>query len=577
MNRSRRTFLALVVAGAAMAGVVFVAGRPAGLSLPEGMRLPGMGGVELTIASSVTKQKWLEAAAESFNAAGIRTAAGEPVAITISNVLSGDSMMKIAEGSLQPVVWSPGEAAWVDQLNERWGRTHTTPIASQPCAPTVRTPVGLAMWRPMAEALGWPERPVSMKQLVDLANDPQGWASLGHPEWGRLRLGHTHPGYSSAGLLFLASVIYATSGKTAEITTADIYSDEVRLALQTLAQNTTKYGMVTTDLLTAMAQGGPEALHATSAFEEGTVRFNLERGEDLRWPLAFLFPQEGTFWSDHPFCILDKSGWVTPEQAEAAALFRDHLLSAPVQADAGRHAIRPLDGSAPAGSVLTAENGTTPAATPATVPPFAIPSPEVSEAIIDLFQITKRKATVVLVLDISSSMSGKPIKAATEASAEFIGLLHPDDRAGLVVFSALVKELSPISPVREVGEAMAGQVLNLTTEGGTALHDGVCRARNILAREMAKDEAAGENRLYGIVLLSDGADTSSAITESEMFLGCMRAPEEGSDPPKVFVVAFGDGADLALLKRLASETRGAVFSADAASIGGAYLKIAAEQ
>jgi Ca-activated chloride channel homolog len=577
MNRSRRNFLALLVAGAAMAGVVFVAGRPDLLTLPEGLALPGTNRVQLTIASSVTKQKWLEAAADSFNQADIRTADGAAVEIAISNVLSGDSMMQIAQGTLRPVVWSPGETAWVDQLAERWSRSHSTPINSQDCAPTVLTPVGLAMWRPMAEALGWPERPVSLRQLVDLANDPQGWSSLGHPEWGRLRLGHTHPGYSSAGLLFLASVIYATTGKTEGITPADIYDDKVQAALQTLAQNTTKYGMVTTDLLTSMARGGPEALHVTSAFEEGTVRFNMERAAELRWPLAFLFPQEGTFWSDHPYCILDGSGWVSPEQAEAAALFRDHLLSAPVQADAGRHAIRPLDGSTPAGSVLVAANGTDPSASPATVPDFAIPAPEVSEAIIDIFQITKRKATVVLALDVSSSMNGEPIKAATQATAEFLRRLHPDDRVGLVTFSGKSTEMSAVKQVRDVSEPLAQLVLNLSTAGGTALHDGVCQARQILDQQMKQDRAKGENRLYGIVLLSDGADTGSSISEAQMFLTCLQTDQEGQDGPKVFVVAFGGGADTALLQRLAQDTRGAMFTADAASIGTAYLKIAAEQ
>ena len=42
------------------------------------------------------------------------------------------------------------------------------------------------MWRPMAEALGWPKKPVSWEQLIELANEPKGWSSYGHPEWGRM-------------------------------------------------------------------------------------------------------------------------------------------------------------------------------------------------------------------------------------------------------------------------------------------------------------------------------------------------------------------------------------------------------
>lgn len=574
MADSRRSFLAILAAAAAMGGAILYFGLSDGL--PVSRLLPGKAAVEVTIASSVTKQKWLEAARDDFLATNPKTANGQPIEIQISSVLSGDSMLQIAEATLQPTVWSPGEMAWVDQLAERWGRSHPDPISQSACAPTVLTPVGLAMWRPMAEALGWPEKPISMAQLVALANDPQGWASLGHPEWGRLRLGHTHPQYSSAGLLFLASVIYATTGKTEDIAAADIYSAEVESALRTLAGNTAKYGMVTTDLLTSMARNGPAFLHVTSAFEEGTVRFNLEHPSELRWPLAFVFPQEGTFWSDHPYCILDASGWVTPEQAEAARMFLDHLTSAPVQATAGRFAVRPLDTSRAPGGVLTQANGTDPGASPATVPAFAIPSPVVSEAIIDQFLQTKRKATVVLALDISGSMKGEPIKTATEATAEFLTRLDPADRVALLAFNGEVKVLTPISKVADVAETLRNQVLSLPADGGTNLNGAVCRGAAMLAEAQAADRAAGENRLYGLVVLSDGEDTAGEISETRMFATCLGvgAEHEGA---KVFAIGFGAQSDGAVLQRLASETQGGMFSADTASIRSAYLKISAEQ
>jgi Ca-activated chloride channel family protein len=485
-------------------------------------------------------------------------------------------MLQIADGTLTPTVWSPGEISWVEQLDERWGRTHPTPIHSAPCAPTVLTPVGIAMWRPMAEALGWPDQPVSWQRLIDLANDPEGWASLGHPEWGRLRLGHTHPQYSSAGLLHLAAIIYATTGKTEGITADDIYDPAVEDALRTLAQNTSKYGMVTTDLLNAMAANGPAFLHAASAFEEGTVRLNVERGRDLRWPLVFLFPEEGTFWSDQPFCILDGAGWVSPEQAEAARLFQAHLLSEAVQATAGTHFVRPLATATPLGDRLTEANGTVPDASPATVPAFSIPSPQVSEAIIDQFLQTKRKATVVLAIDVSGSMSGEPIKTATEATAEFLDRLHPQDRVALLVFSDQVWTLAEVAPVSQVAERMRGQVLGLTAGGGTNLNGAVCRAARLLADAQARDLAAGDNRLYGIVLLSDGKDTTGEISEGRMFQTCLETGEE-AEGPRVFAIAFGEEVDRAVLDRLASETKGAVFGADPASIGTTYLKISAEQ
>ena len=167
---------------------------------------------------------------------------------------------------------------------------HNRPAMTQPCKPTIYTPSGLAMWRPMAEALGWPSKKIGWKTLIELAADPQGWSRYGHPEWGKLKLGYTHPQYSNAGLLFLTSVIYGITGQTGGLKAEQVYDPRVEQALSAMAQHTSKYGMLTTDLFDMMARHGPDYLHAISAFEEGTVRMNLEHAKELRWPLVFLFP-----------------------------------------------------------------------------------------------------------------------------------------------------------------------------------------------------------------------------------------------------------------------------------------------
>ena len=574
MAGTRRGFLTLLGAGVLSAAAILYVGLAGQGGLPA---LPGFGAepVRVTIASAVTKRGWLEAAAADFAAGEAQTASGRPIQIEITNVLSGDSLLAIQEGRLTPTVWSPGESVWVEQLGKGW--TGAKPAHSEACKPVVLTPVGLAMWQPMAEALGWPEKRIGWQTILDLANEPEGWAVYGHPEWGRLKLGHTHPQYSSAGLLFLTSVIYGVLGKTDGLTTADVYDAGVEAALRALAQNTAKYGMVTTDLLTGMAERGPDFLHVASAFEEGTVRVNAERASSLRWPLVFLFPEEGTFWPDQPYCIMDGLPGADPEAAEAARLFRDYLLTPAVQATAGAHLLRPLDPSVPLGDRLTVAGGTDPAASMETVPPHASTSPEVSQAIIDQFLTTKRKATVVMALDTSGSMSGERIASATAASAGFIKRLNPDDRLGVLVFSSGVQSLGPIKPVREVGEQLAGQVAGLYASGGTAMNDAICEAADLLRGQRLRDAALGESRLYGIVLLSDGADSASVISSQKMLATCLGGQSELGQVIRVFVIAYGEDADSAVLKELAAATGGAVLSADPQSLQATYLKLSAEQ
>ena len=552
--------------------------KPQTEKIPKAKSKKYRGKVEVTIASSVTKQKWLEEMVDEFHDLGKKTSRGSKIVLKPGEkgVLSGGSMLKILDGRLKPVVWSPGAASWVEQFRVKWKERTNQSAISRECQPSVYSPIGIAMWRPMAEALGWPDTPVGFKTIVELAADPKGWARYGHPEWGKLQIGHPHPLYSSAGMLFLSAFSYGISGKTADMTAADIYEPDVKAAFKKLAQNTSKYGMISTDLLRMMAEHGPSFLHAVSAFEEGTVRLNLERASELRFPVAFIFPEEGTFWSSHPYCIMDNADWVSDDQAEAAQMFLDFLLERPQQEAAARNLLRPLDSSIPIQAPLDLENGTDPRITTESVSPLAIPSSEVSSAIIDMFMITKRKATVMVLLDISGSMKGEKIRTATKATATFLKRFDPNDIVGVTTFNDNLSPLSPLTLVKNVSETLPEQVENLIAGGGTALYDSVDHCLKIMEKQRQKNEKAGIKRLYGIVLLSDGEDMNSGITENELFTSHLPAQAE-SEGIKIFPIAFGDSANKLILKRLANRTGGRMYAADPKSIEKIYLRISAEQ
>ena len=92
----------------------------------------------------------------------------------------------------------------------------------------------------------------------------------------------------------------------------------------------------------------------------------------------------------------------------------------------------------------------------------------------------------------------------------------------------------------------------------------------------AEDEAQGESSLYGIVVLSDGEDTTGRPTETQMFATCLPASAE-ADGFKIFPMAFGDAANETLLSRLALATGGRISTADLDSISDVYFTITAEQ
>ena len=111
--------------------------------------------------------------------------------------------------------------------------------------------------------------------------------------------------------------------------------------------------------------------------------------------------------------------------------------------------------------------------------------------------------------------------------------------------------------------------------GDTVLYDAVCAALKQAAALQAADVAAGEKRLYGVVLLSDGQDTASSIGQEEMF-ACMPQSEGGAGV-KIFTIAYGGDADRDLLAQIAERSGGKAFTGDPDTIEDVYLKISAEQ
>jgi Ca-activated chloride channel family protein len=335
------------------------------------------------------------------------------------------------------------------------------------------------------------------------------------------------------------------------------------------------YGTSTRALCEAMAAYGPSYLHAITTSEINVQACNFFQEPTLRYPLVFIAPEEGAFWSDNPYCVLD-ADWVTEEQREAAGVFRDYLLGEEAQNIAIDQWLRPADPDIPLRAPMDRAHGVDPDMTIETVPSLPSVSGETTNAVIDLFQQTKRPATLVVLLDTSQSMEGEKLNRALEATQNFLDYLERDDELFVYRFGDDVVALEPSGRVGEVKETLRGIIGGLFAEGNTVLYDALCAGMETLEQKKAEDEEAGESRLYGIVLLSDGEDTSSEFTESEMMYSCL-PEQEAMTGIKIFTIAYGEDADAELLTRIANRTNANSYTADPATIEAIYERIAFEQ
>jgi tight adherence protein B len=115
-------------------------------------------------------------------------------------------------------------------------------------------------------------------------------------------------------------------------------------------------------------------------------------------------------------------------------------------------------------------------------------------------------SAVILAIDTSNSMRGQPIKDAMEAAREFAVRRRVDQKLGIVFFNREpIVALEPTTDPARIDEVLSGVPV---LAKGTRLYDGANASLELLDRT--------DSQVSGIVLLSDGADTSSRAQPPEV-------------------------------------------------------------
>ncbi len=524
--------------------------------------------------SSNTKQDWVDQVIESFNSADKTIAGGQPIVVVAHHVGSGSSMNNILDGDIQPTVWSPGSRLWTARLNQAWNDRSGQSIIRSECPATIRVPLAIAMWEPMARALGWPDEPIGWNDLAELSTNPKGWEAYDHPEWGQFKFGHPHPEHSNSGMLSLVAEVYAAAEVINDLTVDQVKSAQVNERVGAVEQNVYHYGKTDVHILERMTQRGPDYLHAVTSYESNVIRWNKNHADDLQFPLVTIYPSGGTFWVQNPYCILS-ADWVTPQQAEAAEIFRGYLLSPEQQAKTIESGLRPADTSIALQSPIDMAHGAIPGVTQNDIPPLPYPDDELINHIIDTWHQVKKKASVMLVLDVSGSMEGEKIRQAAQGASSFIDQMDSADEIQVIIFSDEVIELPNAGPVGANAESLKTIIEGLYAGGGTALHQAVISSLDRIDMIRADNEAADDRRIYGIVLLSDGLnETTGGPGEADMLSRLPSGTEAGG--VKIYTIAYGEDADFDLMATLAHRTNGKQFEGTAEDIQDIYFLISSE-
>ena len=125
---------------------------------------PTKGSVEIVFAYSSNLEEMMATLVPRFNAAGVESD-GHRIFVRALAASSGDVEAKIAAGRLRPHAWSPASSLWGRLLDYETDRKYV-PDENLSLA---SSPVVIAMWEPLARALGWPRRPIGFADILRLA------------------------------------------------------------------------------------------------------------------------------------------------------------------------------------------------------------------------------------------------------------------------------------------------------------------------------------------------------------------------------------------------------------------------
>jgi Ca-activated chloride channel family protein len=520
--RGRLFVIALAIAAVAIAYSARGEPRP-----PTSTRADP-GAIRIQFVYSTEKTALMRELVDRFNAR--RTVVGgRRVFVDGQAIASGDAERRIAAGTLKPVAWSPASSLWARLLNYDADQT-LTPRESPSL---IRTPLVIAMWEPMAAALGWPAKPIGFADLLSLARSGKGWAAYGRPEFGPFRLVHTNPDFSTSGLSAVAAEYFTATGKSEGLTKRDVTSSRARKIVRELERSIVHYGDTTPFVAERMREEGTGYASAVAMEEATLLDFNRHRrpGQDR---LVALYPSEGTFFSDNPMIVLE-APWVQPAQARAALAFRKFLSTALTPSTAGRYFFRP----AAAGKLppeISAANGADPLQPRRVLVP---PDPIVLAAIRRAWRLDRKPANILLVVDTSASMmDGGRLDHAKDGLRAFLKGVQPQDSVGLMTFSSETKLLAPIAPA-------------------------------------PRQLPGSRGRIDAVVVLTDGDDTSSRAVTADQLVAALKRRSEDPERVRIYTIAYAAGKSpfAEVLKRIATAGGGRSDSGTTGNIESVYTSI----
>ena len=483
----------------------------------------------------------------------------------------------------RPEVWIPQSTVWVELLRDQLD--DPTIVEPEPSI-LARSPTVMAMPRPMAEAVGWPQEGLSWDRMAEMADSDQPWAAFGESEWRAFQLWLTDPRYTTLGLQALLALDAAQGGQGA----GEGEEAATPLSLFRVQRLLTSIDVSTEQQLQRYAEAD-DPLEVVSAFpleewqlwqfNEGMIDAMSEApdggappGNGV--PLAAVYPtgnEQVAMESDYPYVLLD-APWVEPEALQYGEEFNDYLLSAAAQEIFAQAGFRGPDNEVTELLAADMEAQT-----------MSAVSGAASGELLDVGALASlrsswvnvpRLSSTLFAVDVSGSMvaqvpgtSQTRLQATIEAGQEVLQIIPPASDVGLWEFSTDLeggesdgdyRELVPVGPLNEDVDATTRKQRLIDALDGLAFENDTALNDTVLAAYQTMQSNYTPGRQYTILLLTGGRNDDDDSISHEQLITELRRLRNPEQPVEVVSIAYGEEPDIDLLEEISAEVGGEVIS-----------------
>jgi hypothetical protein len=533
------------------------------------IRLTVAAATEIAPAVEETAQRWTQGGA-NVNGTCIAVTVNPVNSATMAAAVAGEHRVTLVglgtapEAVKVPDVWLPDSSTWLLRLKQE--APGFVPTDGKPVA---ESPVVVAMPKPIAEGVGWPDKKLGWKDLLkQLTTSTQ------------LRTGVVDPNRDAAGLSGLLALGQAAgTGQQAQAAKVG--------ALKALAQNASA---LRDDLMqkfphSADANDLATSMGAAPLSEEDVISYNAEKPPV---PLVALYLDPSPLPLDYPFAIMPE---VDLQKSAAATALHQQLQTASFKNALATVGLRAPDGTV--GSGFAAPVGA-PEASPAVSgnpdgksnggsAAAGLDASLLSQALGSWAAITL-PGRVLAVFDVSGSML-KPVptaggvdRATVTRGAARGGLALFDDRwaVGVWLFSTDMngkkpyKEIVPITPLSSARPKLEDSINQIVPKknGNTGLYD------TLLAAYQTVQNSWQPGKVNSVILFTDGVNENDEGITQQTLIAKLKALNDPKRPVRVVIVGIGPEVNRKELETIVKPTAaGGVFIApDPAKIGDIFLQ-----